>query len=63
MTLVPTHHFGGFGHFAARENWHDQGYIIGSFIIQCDGHILDADDTREGVNAFLEKRDPQWRNK
>jgi enoyl-CoA hydratase/carnithine racemase len=25
--------------------------------------IFDADDTREGVNAFLEKRDPQWRNK
>ena len=21
------------------------------------------DDTREGVNAFLEKREPQWRNK
>ena len=25
--------------------------------------LFDADDTREGVNAFLEKRDPQWRNK
>ncbi|WP_244235228.1 hypothetical protein, partial [Pseudomonas aeruginosa] len=21
-----------------------------------------AQDTREGVNAFLEKRDPKWRN-
>ena len=25
--------------------------------------LFDADDTREGVNAFLEKRDAQWRNK
>jgi enoyl-CoA hydratase/carnithine racemase len=25
--------------------------------------LFDADDTREGVNAFLEKRDPQWHNK
>jgi enoyl-CoA hydratase/carnithine racemase len=25
--------------------------------------LFDADDTREGVNAFLEKREPQWRNK
>ena len=25
--------------------------------------LFDADDTREGVNAFLEKRDPQWRNR
>ncbi|MGH8355137.1 MAG: enoyl-CoA hydratase-related protein, partial [Pseudomonas sp.] len=25
--------------------------------------LFDADDTREGVNAFLEKRDPHWRNK
>jgi enoyl-CoA hydratase/carnithine racemase len=25
--------------------------------------LFDADDTREGVNAFLEKRTPQWRNK
>ena len=24
--------------------------------------LFDADDTREGVNAFLEKRDPRWRN-
>ncbi len=24
--------------------------------------LFDADDTREGVNAFLEKRDPHWRN-
>lgn len=24
--------------------------------------LFDADDTREGVNAFLEKREPQWRN-
>ncbi|WP_258308957.1 hypothetical protein, partial [Pseudomonas aeruginosa] len=23
---------------------------------------FDAQDTREGVNAFLEKRDPKWRN-
>ncbi len=25
--------------------------------------LFDANDTREGVNAFLEKREPQWRNK
>ncbi|MNE90678.1 2,3-dehydroadipyl-CoA hydratase [compost metagenome] len=25
--------------------------------------LFDADDTREGVNAFLEKREPHWRNK
>jgi enoyl-CoA hydratase/carnithine racemase len=25
--------------------------------------LFDADDTREGVNAFLEKREPQWHNK
>ncbi|SDS68806.1 enoyl-CoA hydratase [Pseudomonas oryzae] len=25
--------------------------------------LFDAEDTREGVNAFLEKRDPQWRNR
>ncbi len=25
--------------------------------------LFDADDTREGVNAFLEKRDPHWRNR
>ena len=25
--------------------------------------LFDADDTREGVNAFLEKRDAQWCNK
>ncbi|WP_417661383.1 enoyl-CoA hydratase [Pseudomonas sp.] len=25
--------------------------------------LFDADDTREGVNAFLEKREPQWRNR
>jgi enoyl-CoA hydratase/carnithine racemase len=25
--------------------------------------LFDADDTREGVNAFLEKRDPNWRNR
>ncbi|SDT96811.1 short chain enoyl-CoA hydratase [Pseudomonas pohangensis] len=25
--------------------------------------LFDAQDTREGVNAFLEKRDPQWHNK
>lgn len=25
--------------------------------------LLEADDTREGIQAFLEKRDPQWRNK
>ncbi|MGU2527461.1 hypothetical protein ACTVZC_15650, partial [Pseudomonas aeruginosa] len=24
--------------------------------------LFDAQDTREGVNAFLEKRDPKWRN-
>lgn len=24
--------------------------------------LFDAEDTREGVNAFLEKREPQWRN-
>lgn len=24
--------------------------------------LFDADDTREGVNAFLEKREPRWRN-
>ena len=25
--------------------------------------LFDAQDTREGVNAFLEKREPQWQNK
>ncbi|MBV2134724.1 enoyl-CoA hydratase [Pseudomonas sp. MAP12] len=25
--------------------------------------LFDADDTREGVSAFLEKRDPHWRNR
>ena len=25
--------------------------------------LFEADDTREGVNAFLEKREPQWRNR
>ncbi len=25
--------------------------------------LFEAEDTREGVNAFLEKRDPQWRNR
>jgi len=25
--------------------------------------LFDAEDTREGVNAFLEKRAPQWRNR
>lgn len=25
--------------------------------------LLDAEDTREGVNAFLEKREPHWRNR
>lgn len=25
--------------------------------------LFDADDTREGVNAFLEKREPKWRNR
>ena len=24
--------------------------------------LFDAEDTREGVNAFLEKREPKWRN-
>jgi enoyl-CoA hydratase/carnithine racemase len=30
---------------------------------ECFVDLFDADDTREGVNAFLEKRDPQWQNK
>ncbi|MGV8843362.1 MAG: enoyl-CoA hydratase [Pseudomonas sp.] len=30
---------------------------------ECFVDLFDADDTREGVNAFLEKRDPQWKNK
>ncbi|WP_313479153.1 enoyl-CoA hydratase-related protein, partial [Stutzerimonas kunmingensis] len=25
--------------------------------------LFEADDTLEGVNAFLEKRDPRWRNR
>ncbi|MBA1272153.1 enoyl-CoA hydratase [Stutzerimonas azotifigens] len=25
--------------------------------------LFEAEDTREGVNAFLEKRDPKWRNR
>ena len=25
--------------------------------------LFDAEDTREGVNAFLEKREPRWRNR
>ena len=25
--------------------------------------LFEADDTREGVNAFLDKREPQWRNR
>lgn len=25
--------------------------------------LFEAEDTREGVNAFLEKRTPQWRNR
>lgn len=25
--------------------------------------LFEADDTREGINAFLEKRDPRWRNR
>ncbi|MBP9956788.1 enoyl-CoA hydratase [Geopseudomonas guangdongensis] len=25
--------------------------------------LFDAEDTREGVNAFLEKREPHWRNR
>ena len=25
--------------------------------------LFEADDTLEGVNAFLEERDPRWRNR
>mgnify|MGYP002718120634 CR=1 FL=1 len=25
--------------------------------------LFEAEDTLEGVNAFLEKRDPRWRNR
>ncbi len=37
---------------------HVAGKIMERFV-----DLFDAAGTREGVNAFLEKRDPQWRNK
>ncbi|HBM06649.1 enoyl-CoA hydratase [Pseudomonas sp. Choline-3u-10] len=48
--LIDSMHSRGPAHFAAAER---EAFV----------DLFDADDTLEGVNAFLEKRDPRWRNR
>lgn len=48
--LIDSMHSRGPAHFAAAER---EAFV----------DLFDADDTLEGVNAFMEKRDPRWRNR
>jgi len=43
-----------------RSNHWNQGYILERELFV---KLFHTEDQREGVNAFLEKRDPQWKNK
>jgi len=38
----------------------DQGYILERELFV---DLFDSEDQREGVNAFLEKREPEWKNR
>ena len=48
--LIDSMHSRGPANFAAAER---EAFV----------NLFEADDTLEGVNAFLEKRDPRWRNR
>ena len=43
----------------ARENGHAKGWTAERDLFD---ELFDTQDQKEGVNAFLEKRPPQWRN-
>ena len=43
-----------------RSNHWNQGYILERELFV---KLFHTEDQREGVNAFLEKREPQWKNK